>query len=52
MQTKQQDLMDTHKLIRLSADVVRKYLTSIIDHHISPSYFYHRAKNALAIPIC
>ena len=40
------------KLIKLSTNIVDKYLTSIIDHDISRSYFSDGAKNALVRPIC
>ena len=39
------------KLIKLSANVVDKYLTSIINHDISRCYFSDGAKNALVRPI-
>ena len=39
------------KLIKLSANFVDKYLTSIINHNISRSYFSDGAKNALVKPI-
>ena len=39
------------KLIKLSVNVVDKYLTSIIDHDISRSYRSDGAKNALVRPI-
>ena len=39
------------KLINLSANFVDKYLTSIINHGISRSYFSDGAKNALVKPI-
>ena len=39
------------KLIKLSANFVDKYLTSIINHDISRSYFSDGAKNALVKPI-
>ena len=38
------------KLIKFSANVVEKYLTSIINHGISWSYFSDGAKNALIRP--
>ena len=39
------------KLIKLSVNAVDKYLTSIINHDISLSYFLDGAKNALVRPI-
>ena len=39
------------KLIKLFADVLDKYLTSIINHNVLPSYFSDGAKNALVRPI-
>ena len=39
------------KLMKLSANVIDKYLTSIINHDISQSYFSNGAKNALVRPI-
>ena len=52
MLTKQQDLLEYHlKLIKLSACVVDKSLTEIINHDISRSYFSDGAKNALVRPI-
>ena len=39
------------KLIKLSVSVADKYLTSIINHDISQSYFSDGAKNALVRPI-
>ena len=39
------------KLIKLSANIVDKYLTSIINHDISRSYFSDGVKNALVRPI-
>ena len=39
------------KLIKISVNVVNKYLTNIINHDISRSYFSDCAKNALVRPI-
>ena len=39
------------KLINLSANIVGKYLPSIINHNISRSYFSDGAKNTLVGPI-
>ena len=39
------------KFIKISANIVDKYLTSIINHDILRSYFSDGAKNALVRPI-
>ena len=39
------------ELIKHSTNVIDKYLTSIINHDISRSYFLYGAKNALVRPI-
>ena len=40
------------KIFKLSANFADKYLTSIINHDISRSYFSDGAKNDLVRPIC
>ena len=40
------------ELFKLSANFADKYLTSIINHDISRSYFSDGAKNDLVRPIC
>ena len=45
METKQHGLMEySQKLIKLSVNIVDKYLTSVINHGISRSYFSDGAK--------